>query len=311
VILGASEPSSGDIQKLWCRRGVGHNWRAQEHCTGLTLVAERCLAIIARIYQWPPFCDPRKKAGQMDAEKLLSYELPLFEGMHAKSLADHRLEVAEIKLDAWQTVFDQHDRSNDVFFLIDGSLLAVYWTEEGREIVFSRFPKGAYFGELSAFDRTPRSLAVFAKTEAKLLLMKRDCFLQLVDKVKPVRDRVILDLAKRVRLLTDRSTEMTTLSVEQRVGTYLLRLAAEQGKLAAGSIIENAPTHSEIAGTIGANREMVSRSVSKLAKRGIIKSSRQRIEICDPEGLSENSSKLSLSDSAHRTPGRHWLHIRV
>jgi CRP-like cAMP-binding protein len=52
-------------------------------------------------------------------------------------------------------------------------------------------------------------------------------------------------------------------------------------------VIKNAPTHSEIAGTIGANREMVSRSISKLVKRGGIKSSRQRIEIIDPEVLSE------------------------
>lgn len=81
--------------------------------------------------------------------------------------------------------------------------------------------------------------------------------------------------------------EMTTLSVEQRVGTYLLRLAAEHGKLAKGSIIDNAPTHAEIAGSIGANREMVSRSISKLAKRGVIRPARQRIEILDPEALSE------------------------
>jgi CRP-like cAMP-binding protein len=80
--------------------------------------------------------------------------------------------------------------------------------------------------------------------------------------------------------------EMTTLSVEQRVGAYLLRLAAEHGKLNRGATIENAPTHAEIAGSIGANREMVSRSISKLAKRGVIKSARQRIEILDPEALS-------------------------
>lgn len=225
----------------------------------------------------------------MDADKLLSFKLPLFDGLSPADFADLKLDVNELKLDAWQNVFDQHDTSHDVYFLLDGALLAVYWTEEGREIVFSRFPKGAYFGELSAIDETPRSLAVFAKTKARILSMKQDCFLQLLDQIKPVRDRVILDLAKRIRTLTDRSTEMTTLSVEQRVGSYLLRLAAEHGKLAAGSIIKNAPTHSEIAGTIGANREMVSRSISKLAKRGIIKSSRQRIEICDPEGLSENS----------------------
>jgi len=224
----------------------------------------------------------------MNAEKLLSYDLPLFEGLTPSDLDGLTLNVAEHQLSAWQTVFDQQDTSQDLYFLLSGAILAVFWTSEGREIVFSRFPEGAYFGELAALDGVPRSLAVFAKTEARVLSMKRECFLQLFNTVPLVRERITLQLVARIRSLTERSMEMTTMSVEQRVGSYLLRLAAEQRKLSKGAVIENAPTHSEIAGSIGANREMVSRSISKLVKRGAIKSSRQRIEILDPEALSEN-----------------------
>ena len=117
--------------------------------------------------------------------------------------------------------------------------------------------------------------------------MKRQCFLQLFDEVPVLRERITRGLVNRVRSLTQRNMEMTTLSVEQRVSRYLLRLAAEHGKLRRGAVIENAPTHAEIAGAIGANREMVSRSISKLAKRGVIASARQKIEILDPEALSE------------------------
>jgi CRP-like cAMP-binding protein len=223
----------------------------------------------------------------MNADKFLALDLPLFQDVSAADLSGINLNVSEHKLAAWQTVFDQDDSTYDLYFLLSGSIMAVFWTEEGREIVFSRFPEGAYFGELAAFDGVPRSLAVFAKTDARVLSMKRDCFLQIFNEVPLVRERVTNSLVARIRTLTERSTEMSTMSVEQRVGSYLLRLAAEQGKLAQGAVIKNAPTHSEIAGTIGANREMVSRSISKLVKRGGIKSSRQRIEIIDPEVLSE------------------------
>ena len=63
-------------------------------------------------------------------------------------------------------------------------------------------------------------------------------------------------------------------------------MAIEEGKFSKGAIIENAPTHAEIAGSVGANREMVSRSISRLVKGGVIKSARQKIEILDPEALS-------------------------
>lgn len=222
----------------------------------------------------------------MTPEKLLHYELPLFAGLSAEDLADIPLSANEQTLEPWQTVFDQEDDSYDVCFLLSGALLAVFWTTQGREIVFSRFPIGSYFGELAAIDGTPRSLAVIAKTDAKVLVMKRDCFLQLFNDVPLVRSRITDSLVARIRTLTERNMEMTTLSVEERVGMYLLRLAAEHGKLKQGGVIEDAPTHSEIAASIGANREMVSRSISKLSKRGVIKSARQKIEILDPDALS-------------------------
>ena len=146
----------------------------------------------------------------------------------------------------------------------------MFWTIQGREIVFSRFPIGAYFGELAAFDGTPRSLAVVAKTEAKVLAMQRESLLQLFNEVPLIRERITHNLIGRIRTLTRRNMEMTTLSDEQRVGKFLLRLAAERGKLTQGAVIEDAPPHVEIAGYIGANREMVSRSISKLAKKGVI-----------------------------------------
>ena len=223
----------------------------------------------------------------MTPETLLGYDLPLFKGLEPSDLAGVPLHVNEQRLEPWQTIFDQDDVSYDLYFLLSGCLLAVFWTTQGREIVFSRFPEGAYFGELAAFDGTPRSLAVVAKTNATVLAMKRQSFLQLFNEVPVVRERITHNLIDRIRTLTRRNMEMATLSVEQRVIKYLLRLAAENGKLTHGAVIENAPTHAEIAGSIGANREMVSRSISKLAKEGVIKSARQKIVINDPKALSD------------------------
>lgn len=226
----------------------------------------------------------------MTPEKLLSYGLPLFDGLTPDDLANIQLDVSEKKLEAWQTVFDQEDDSYDLCFLLSGSLIAVFWTTQGREIVFSRFPIGTHFGELAAFDGKHRSLAVVAKTEAHVLAMRREGFMQLFNDIPLIRERITLSLIARIRTLTERYMEMSTLSVEQRVQTYLLRFAVEQGKLFVGAIVEDAPTHAEIAGSIGANREMVSRSISKLNKRGVIKSARQKIEILDPQALSNETN---------------------
>ena len=109
----------------------------------------------------------------MTPQELLSYNLPLFEGLSPIDFAGIPLSASEQDLEPWQRIYNQDDLSDDLYFLLSGSLLAVFWTTQGREIVFSRFSKGSYFGELTAFGGGPRSLAVIAKTKAQVLDMKR------------------------------------------------------------------------------------------------------------------------------------------
>jgi len=225
----------------------------------------------------------------MTPKQLLAYRLPLFDGLSPADFGKVSLGVTEQRLAAGQTLIDQQDDSCDIYFLLTGSLLAVFWTPQGREIVYSRFPIGSYVGELAAFDGAERSLAVIAKTDIKVLIMTRQTFLQLFDEVAAFRQRITQNLVDRIRVLTERNMEMAALSVDQRVQRYILRLAMADGKLMQGGVIGDAPTHAEIAGSVGANREMVSRAISKLAKRGIIKSARQKIEILDPAALAEDS----------------------
>lgn len=223
----------------------------------------------------------------MNGQRLLSYDLPLFRGIDAADLDRLDLGWSEQSFSAGQTIFGQEDDSHDVYFLISGALLAVYWAEDGREIVFTRFPVGSMLGELSAFDNQPRSLAAFAKAPTRVLHLPQASFLALLDGVPKVRQRVIHDLVARIRTLTEKTQELTTYSIEQRVCSYLIRLALQCDCLRPGAVIEGAPTHAEIAASIGANREMVSRTMTKLTKRGAIKSARQKIEIRNPDLLSE------------------------
>lgn len=224
----------------------------------------------------------------MTGEELIGYDLPLFAGITAAELAGQELNCAEKTLEAWEILFNQQDQDRDVYFLLSGALLAVYWTLEGREVIFTRFPIGACFGELAALDGGDRSLAVVARSQSRVLKLSRQSFLDLIDTVPQIRKRVTLDLVERVRGLTEKNVELTTFSVEQRVASYLIRLAMERNCLEVSGVLEDAPTHAEIAASIGANREMVSRTITNLARRGAIKPSRKRIELCDPERLSEH-----------------------
>ncbi len=221
----------------------------------------------------------------MTLSALLAHDLPLLHGLTPEDFQGVDIPVIERRLRPWEILFHQKDRGGDVHFLLSGTLIALYWTAEGREVIFTRFALGDHFGELAALDEGERSLAVVARNEATVLTIPGATFRALFDKVPALRWRITRGLVARVRSLTARNLELTTYSVEQRVASYLFGLAVDRGQLRVGGVIEDAPTHAEIAATIGSNREMVSRVMSVLAKRGALRTARQRIELLDPKVL--------------------------
>ena len=220
-------------------------------------------------------------------QALLRYDLPLLAGISAEDLADLNVRSHVVSLSAWETLFEQSDAACDVYFLISGALMAIHWTEDGREVIFTRFQIGDHFGELSALDGGSRSLAVVAREPSQVLVLEQASFLRMLDRLPLVRQCMFLSLTDRVRILTRRHLQLVTQSVEQRVRSYLVSFAFERGLLHPGAVLTDMPTHSEIAATIGANREIVSRVLSQLRRRGLIRTGRRRIEIMHPGALAE------------------------
>lgn len=226
----------------------------------------------------------------MPTQKLLP--LPLFEGVDASALEKLGLRPLLRTFSAGQTVFNRDDPSRDVCFVISGRLLCVLWTNEGKEIQFSRIAAGTYFGELSAIDARPRSLDVYAQTQSEILVLRAPDFQKILDAVPTINRRVMSDLVQRVRTLTNRLHQSTSHSVEQRVRAYLAKLTLEAGPVgridrADGSGFFDAPSHAEIANSIGANREAVTRAIATLKRQGVLDTGRQRIRILLPDKILE------------------------
>lgn len=196
-----------------------------------------------------------------------------------ESLATRRL------YEQGQRIIERGDPGDTVLFVLAGQVLAVQWTETGREIVYSDIGPGSAFGELSVISGSPRSLSLYARTNCTLLEMPGGLLLDLIDTHPQVRRAIMRGLVRRVHDLTERVHDLTSLGVEDRLRAYLLRLAIEQGGLEPGRTLTNLPTHAEIANIVGANREAVSRNFATLNRKGIIESSRKFLRILQPDAL--------------------------
>ena len=221
--------------------------------------------------------------------------IPLLRGVTALDIERLKLRFMPIRVSQGQCVVSLDDLERDVFFVLSGRLLAVHWTIDGREIVFSRIMPGSHLGEVSALDGKARSISVYAQTDCELLRLDQAGFKTLVDRLPMVRDRVFANLCALVRQLTQRASEIQTQPVEGRLRLFLARIALESRCLHRGGLSDPAPTHAEIANSIGANREAVSRGLSALARQGVLTTGRSKIRLLQPEALMPEGVSLEPS----------------
>ncbi len=186
-----------------------------------------------------------------------------------------------------QVIIHHMSEENDVFFLLSGRALAFLTSVDGTELAFDEIQHGSYFGELAAIDGGPRSASVCALTDVELVQVSSEAFLQMIETKPHFALALIKDFAKSVRNLSNRNFELATKPVSERVKSLIVREALERNQLFDGGVLKPALTHADIAQRIGARREAVSRSLSDMVSKGVIKTERQTIRILDAGSLTD------------------------
>lgn len=162
------------------------------------------------------------------------------------------------------------DRTDDVFFLVQGTVRAISYSAEGKEVAFRDIGPGEIFGEYAAIDRGERSANVYAVTEVFTGSLSGPAFRQLLAKHPEVSLAVMKLLTRQTRDLTNRIFEFSALAVKKRVHAELLRLALSSRPTENRAVISSVPTHAEIASRISTHREAVTREINELARSGIL-----------------------------------------
>ncbi|HEX6374419.1 MAG TPA: Crp/Fnr family transcriptional regulator [Allosphingosinicella sp.] len=184
-----------------------------------------------------------------------------------------------------QTVMAKGESSGEVFIVQEGRLEVLLYAANGREISLRGLQAGQMFGELAAIDGETRSASIMAVTDGRLLAIGRQAFRAVVSQSPEATDWLLRRLTTQIRSLTNRVFEMSALHVQARLHCELMRLARAHG--GADAVIDPAPTHAELASRIGTHREAITRELSELARRKIIRGGRRRLEFLDLDRLED------------------------
>jgi CRP-like cAMP-binding protein len=216
----------------------------------------------------------------------------IFESLASNDLSEVASKCQWNHCQKGQVLIEASESSTDVFYVVEGAVAAKAYSLDGKEVTFAHIRTGEMFGEFSALDGQTRSATIYALEEACIARMQAGMFRTVMEKHSVVAIRVAEHLVKKLRFLTRRIFEFSTLPVKYRVQAELLRYCDAVAVNHNTARIEPAPTHHEIATRISTHREAVSRELSLLEADGIISASRQKIVVLDVDRLRSSLSPL-------------------
>ena len=156
---------------------------------------------------------------------------------------------------AGEMILDQEDDSTDVLFVVSGRLKVQVHSGSGRQVIFAEIDAGELFGDFAAIDGMPRSASVSALSGCTVARLPAAAFWTLIDEQPAVRAAMLKRLVSIVRDLNARLFQVSTLSAQNRVRAYLLRLAEHAGVRDNQALIRPMPVQSDVADMLATHRE--------------------------------------------------------
>ena len=181
---------------------------------------------------------------------------------------------------------DEGEGGTDVFLVHQGRLRVSRVSESGKEPHLADLGPGHIFGELAAIDGQPRSAIVTAVEPVTLSRIPGARFRELLRADPDATWWLLEQLSLRSRLLTRRTFELATLSVDRRIALEVGRLAQAAGVAEDGSaVVQGFPTHEALAARAGTHREAVTRRLGQLSRAGLITQSGRTLRVANVDAL--------------------------
>ena len=187
------------------------------------------------------------------------------------------------------------EETDALYIILSGRVKVLIPDEEGHEVILSVIGAHEFFGEMGLLDELPRSASVETLESCDMLRISKAGFTGILKDNFELAMLIIRNLVRRLREADRKIESLALIDVYGRVARLLIDLAVNtDGKW----IVERAPPKQEIARMIGASREMVSRVVKDLQKKGLIRAEKRRIHVLDKQSMQRRAS-IRSSEARH------------
>ena len=192
----------------------------------------------------------------------------------------------ETSFEVGQYVFHQGETAAYVFILTDGSLKTTRSDEKGFDTLLKIHQIGSLVGLSTLRPRATRDANCIAVQKAKVRRFGRSEFFDLMRLDGELGILLVQILLKRQQLLHSRVSDVTGLSVEQRLARVLVQMHLElEAAEGTSKQLSLRISHEELAALVFSRRQYITAILGKFAKSGLIEIKRQQVRVLDVEQL--------------------------
>ncbi|WP_394779228.1 Crp/Fnr family transcriptional regulator [Undibacterium sp.] len=218
-------------------------------------------------------------------------KIPLLAELTDDEMTKVKSELRVRQFNKRDVVLQKGGVGDSLLFLFSGQLQVVDVTEDGRAIGLRMLNEGDFFGEIAIINGSTRSASVVALSNVLVGFLPSATALHLFSHSPNVANMMLRHLADKIQRDSEFRALLSINNTSRRIYAFIELFK----KVAPGNleVVENLPTHQDIAMMINTSRETVTRALLSLAQQGIVEKDLHRLIIRKPAEL----QKLALGNS--------------
>jgi CRP-like cAMP-binding protein len=126
----------------------------------------------------------------------------LFRGLPDETLAALAPKIRVRRLSANDVLMRKGERGDSLFMIHDGWVKIVTRDSMGGELIINKCGPGETIGEMALLEQAPRSAGAVALGDVRVLELKKDAFLEIINQRPDVSLAIILYISSRLRFST-------------------------------------------------------------------------------------------------------------
>ena len=182
----------------------------------------------------------------------------------------------------------QGDPSPDVYFLVQGRIEISSFSPTGSRILHATVDTPQFLGELGVLGDLPRSADLLTLDDSEVWSCPGEGFISFVTGQPSVAHHLLSALARQIQEHQAFADDLLYLDLKGRVAKRLLQMGTPSlDDLPAAGTSVKALTHADLASLCGGSRENVTRIITDLQRRGLVRRDGGRYLLQKPQQLAK------------------------